>query len=163
MKPQNLQIHIIEDDLVFGKLMELTVKSLGFTNIRLFNSGAHYLEKELVKSTPDIALVDYFLNDGTTGEQIIEKVKTIDRDVNTILMSSQLNAYSLSRKGMSHKSMVINKGGNFKGKLEIALRKTMGAIKEKNKRKKIMVGIALFFLADLLVSGSAYLLFNFPH
>ena len=97
------KVFVIEDDLVFGKVVQRALEQQGDTyDVHVFKSGHEFFDN--LHLNPDIVSIDYNLPD-MTGLDILKKVKKYNDEISTIILSGQdkvevvLEAY---RNGANH-------------------------------------------------------------
>lgn len=83
-----VKIHIVEDDIVFGSIIERALNQDDWYDVTLFTTG-----EDLLKSlhlNPDIVSIDYNLP-LMNGLEILKKVKEYGSNIATIILSGQEN------------------------------------------------------------------------
>ncbi len=83
-----VKIHIVEDDIVFGKIIERSLSKDDGYDVTLFTSGEDLLSN--LHQNPDIISIDYNLP-MMNGLEILKKVKEYNRNIATIILSGQEN------------------------------------------------------------------------
>lgn len=83
-----VKIHIVEDDIVFGKIIEKALSQDDGYDVTLFTSGEELLNN--LHQNPDIVSIDYHLP-VMNGLQILKKVKEYNPNIAVIILSGQEN------------------------------------------------------------------------
>ncbi|MCX7820207.1 MAG: PAS domain S-box protein, partial [Brevinematales bacterium] len=76
MKNNNIKVFVVEDDLIYVKDLEITIKKLGYNFIG-FSENAEQALSKIKHLTPDIILLDINLNNKIDG---IELARQINKD-----------------------------------------------------------------------------------
>jgi DNA-binding NtrC family response regulator len=109
-----MRIHVIEDDKVFNKLIEHTLKLVPESEVVPFFNGNDFLRN--LTDDPDIVTLDLGLPD-FTGETLLRKIKKFNPDIEVIIISGQDNislAVQLLKEGAYD---YITKDENIKERL----------------------------------------------
>jgi len=80
------KVFVIEDDLVFGKIIQRTLEQDDQVDVKVFQSGRAFFDH--LHENPDIVSIDYNLPD-MNGVDILKKVKQYNEDISTIILSGQ--------------------------------------------------------------------------
>lgn len=106
-------IFIVEDNPVYAKMLEVSIKS-NFPDtkeIKIFPVGELCL-MELHKS-PDVIIIDYFLDtkyyDAETGLEIVKKIRAQKPETNIIVLSAQKDIEVVVEIAKTHNCTYINK------------------------------------------------------
>lgn len=83
-----VKIHIVEDDIVFGSIIERALNQDDWYDVTLFTTGEDLLKG--LHLNPDIVSIDYNLP-LMNGLEILKKVKEYDSNIATIILSGQEN------------------------------------------------------------------------
>jgi len=70
--PKNPLIFIVDDDMAFSTLAKNELINLNYNNLKIFNDGESCLKE--MKAKPDIVLLDYALDNGMNGLEILKKI-----------------------------------------------------------------------------------------
>lgn len=86
-----IKIFLVDDDLVFLRMLEIEFLQLGSFSIHTFTSGELCLAA--LSEKPDIIVLDYLL-DGTdktaiNGLETLRKIKEFDPNIEVIILSAQ--------------------------------------------------------------------------
>ena len=86
-----IKIFLVDDDLVFLRMLEIEFLQLGSFSIHTFTSGELCLAA--LSENPDIIILDYLL-DGTdktaiNGLETLRKIKEHDPNIEVIILSAQ--------------------------------------------------------------------------
>jgi len=109
-----MKIHIIEDDRVFNKLIEHTLKLNPDHEVVPFFNGKDFIKN--LGDDPDIVTLDLGLPD-FTGNEILKKIKRYNPEIDVIVISGQddiSTAVQLLKEGAYD---YITKDGNIKERL----------------------------------------------
>lgn len=100
-----MNIHIVEDDLAYGKLLSHTLNQITGCQSRVFDNGHDYLaflqRQEGTPNLPDVITIDWMLPD-MNGSDLLKKLRTILPPVDVVIVSGQENietAVDLLRMG----------------------------------------------------------------
>src|SRR5699024_5752665 len=80
--------HIVEDDIVYGKIIEKALSQDDGYDVTLFTSGEELLNN--LHQNPDIVSIDYHLP-VMNGLQILKRVKEYNPNIAVIILSGQEN------------------------------------------------------------------------
>lgn len=83
------RIFVIEDDVVFGKIIQKKLEENSNYDVTVFQSGESFFEH--LNENPDIVTLDYNLP-GLSGTEILKKIKEYNPDIQTIVVSGQQSA-----------------------------------------------------------------------
>ena len=84
--PKNPLIFIVDDDPAFSTLAKNELINLNYNNLKLFSSGEECL-KEL-KAKPDVVLLDYALNNGMNGLDVLKKISEASPRATVIMLTA---------------------------------------------------------------------------
>lgn len=88
---QKVKIFLVDDDLLFLKLLELQFLQEGDFEIETFASGELCLEN--LNKQPDIVFLDYILDgvnkSAINGIETLDKIKAFDDKIHVIMLSGQ--------------------------------------------------------------------------
>lgn len=91
MKNGNIQIFLVDDDIVFLKLLEIEFSQLQNFIIHTFITGELCLEKMSLQ--PDVIILDYHLDgvnkNAMNGIETLDKIKVMNVDIPVIMLSAQ--------------------------------------------------------------------------
>lgn len=88
IKNLNPKIFIVEDDIFYQDFLMMHFKRIGLNNIQFFSSGEEFLEKILVEDKPFLCILDYQIEGGMNGNQILAKLKKAFPKLPIILLSA---------------------------------------------------------------------------
>jgi CheY-like chemotaxis protein len=89
VKTRDLKIMVIDDEEEMISLMKLIFNKIGFRNYLTEKSSIHAIET-FQKFNPDVVFLD-LLMPGLNGEQVLEKIKSINSAVPVVFMSGKLD------------------------------------------------------------------------
>ena len=122
MKTKDLSIHVIEDDLAFNKLVCLMLKSMGFQNVKSYNSALNYLSSSAYNENPDVAILDYHF-DNIKGTQVLDKIKSSGNSTEVVMISAFFNEAKILTVEQLKAFAAIAKNNNFVEKLKLTFKK----------------------------------------
>ena len=83
---KNSLIFVVEDNIMFLRLIKFQLQNKGYINIKSFTSGTECINN--IKQNPDIVILDYSLGD-MTGLDVLKKINNNeviqDKDLYTML------------------------------------------------------------------------------
>ena len=80
------KIFILEDDLVFGKVLQRKLELEDTNDVHVFTDGKSFLNN--LYQNPDIVSIDYNLPD-MNGLEILKQIKDYNEEIGTIILSGQ--------------------------------------------------------------------------
>jgi two-component system, NtrC family, response regulator AtoC len=80
------KVFIIEDDLIFGKVLKKALENEDSYDVQVFGNGKDFFDH--LHENPDIVSIDYNLPD-MNGLEILHRIKKYDPDIGTIILSGQ--------------------------------------------------------------------------
>ena len=83
-----IKIFVIEDDELFGSVIQGKLEMENSYEVTLFTSGEEFLKN--LHLNPDIVTIDYNLPD-ITGIEILKKINSFNKNIITIILSGQNN------------------------------------------------------------------------
>lgn len=89
MSERIIKVFIVEDDLMFGKVLQKGLEKDEDYDITVFQSGEEFINN--LHQNPDIVTLDYYLPD-MNGIDILKNIKTYNPDIATIVISGQEKA-----------------------------------------------------------------------
>lgn len=81
-----LKIFVVEDDLMYGKVLEHFLSLNPDNDVHLFTTGQECVDK--LHEKPDVVSLDYSLPD-LSGAEILKKIKAYNKDIPVIIVSGQ--------------------------------------------------------------------------
>ena len=92
MKPEKkIKLFLVDDDVVFLKLLEMEFNELGNFDIETYVSGELCIDN--LSKRPDVIILDYLLdginNDAMNGIATLDKIKAYDADIQVVMLSAQ--------------------------------------------------------------------------
>lgn len=80
------KVFVIEDDEIFGKVLQRTLEREDGYDVRIFKSGKEFFDN--IHLQPDIVSIDYNLPD-MNGMDILKKIRQYNEEISTIILSGQ--------------------------------------------------------------------------
>lgn len=91
MRNKKINIFLVDDDVVFLKLLEIEFLNLSDFNVSTFHTGEQCLLH--LDAKPDVIILDYQLDgvDKTAinGIETLDKIKAVNSEIPVIMLSSQ--------------------------------------------------------------------------
>ncbi len=84
-----VKIFVVEDDPVFGRIIQKKLEENPDYDVTLFQSGEEFFQH--IQEGPDIVTLDYNLP-GMTGTEALKRIKEYNPDIQTIVVSGQEKA-----------------------------------------------------------------------
>lgn len=88
IKKLNPKIFIVEDDVFYQDFLMMHFKRIGLTNIQIFSSGEEFFKEILIEDKPFLCILDYRIEGGMNGNQILAKLKKAFPKLPIILLSA---------------------------------------------------------------------------
>lgn len=89
MSDRIIKVFIVEDDLMFGRILQKGLEKEEVYDVTLYQSGQAFIND--LNLNPDIVTLDYYLPD-MNGIEILKKIKNFNSDIATIVISGQEKA-----------------------------------------------------------------------
>jgi len=162
---KSLLIYVVEDNLIYNRMVCEYLKKQDYTNVKSFNSGNECMKAVMTGAKPDIVIQDYYLED-STGIDVLQAVKkqsknsefiflTANEDMEIAVNSIKYGAfdYIIKDNDVAFKKLVdkINKVSKL-----ILLRRN-------NKVSKLAMIIILIILILIIISGILLYSFGIIH
>jgi len=91
MKNKKIKLFLVDDDVVFLKLLEIEFLEQEEYLVETFSTGEHCLEH--LSNNPDVIILDYQLDGiektAMNGIQTLDKIKAFNPDIPVVMLSSQ--------------------------------------------------------------------------
>jgi DNA-binding NtrC family response regulator len=91
MKNEKINLFLVDDDAVYLKLLEIEFLQHADFAIETFGTGELCIEK--LSHTPDVIILDYFLDgiekSAMNGIETLDKIKAYNLDIPVVMLSSQ--------------------------------------------------------------------------
>ncbi len=152
---KNLLVFVVEDNLMYNKIICEYLKKENYSNVKSFGSGKDCLKSIKNGDYPDIVIQDYYLQD-STGIDVLTAVKkhrnnaefiflTANENVEVAVNSIKYGAYDYIIK---NDEMALQKVVDKIGKIAKVI-----DIKHREKITRLIMVIALFVLALIIITG----------
>ena len=79
-------VHIVDDEPLITNMIKYNLNKNGVEYVKIFSSGNEYLQLE--KSTPDLLILDYQLDD-MNGLDLLKRIKKSSPTANIIILSGE--------------------------------------------------------------------------
>lgn len=93
MKTEKIKLFLVDDDALFLKSLELEFLNHADFSIETYATGELCIEN--LSHTPDIIILDYYLNgidkDAMDGIKTLDKIKRCNPDIPVVMLSAQDN------------------------------------------------------------------------
>lgn len=90
-REQRIKIFLVDDDVVFLKLLEIEFLENGNFDIETYESGEKCIK--MLKNNPDVIILDYLLDgvnaNAMNGLETLDKIKEFDAEIPVIILSAQ--------------------------------------------------------------------------
>ncbi|MEL6672292.1 MAG: sigma-54 dependent transcriptional regulator [Bacteroidota bacterium] len=80
------KVFIVEDDLIFGKVLQRALEQQDNFDVKVFQSGQDFISN--LHQNPDIVSIDYNLPD-MNGLEILKSVRQYNEEISTVILSGQ--------------------------------------------------------------------------
>jgi two-component system, OmpR family, response regulator len=92
MKEQkNIKLFLVDDDLVYLKLLEIELRQYGIFKIETYTSGEDCIKN--LDHNPDLIILDYHLDSvnksALNGIETLDKIKSISLNMPVVILSAQ--------------------------------------------------------------------------
>lgn len=130
------KVFVIEDDEIFGRVVQRTLEREDNYDVRIFKSGREFFDN--LHFNPDIVSIDYNLPD-MNGMDILKKIREYNEDISTIILSGQdkvevvVDAYNSGAKNyiIKNENAVIELANVVKNlSNNVSLRKEVEVLRE---------------------------------
>ncbi|BAV08818.1 DNA-binding transcriptional response regulator, NtrC family, contains REC, AAA-type ATPase, and a Fis-type DNA-binding domains [Filimonas lacunae] len=139
MKTNTCSIYVVEDDPLYGSLVEHYLSLNPDFQVKRFNSATELLK--CLHEKPDVITLDYSLPD-STGDKLLQQIKEQSPETNVIMISGQDEiqvAIDLLQKG-AHDYIVKNE--ETEGRLRISLQRLKKDIARKRELESLKTEVA---------------------
>lgn len=106
MPDNNIKIFLVDDDLLFLKLMKMEFLQRPEYSVETYASGELCLNN--LSNNPDVVVLDYHLNgtqkNAMNGMETLNKIKEYNSDIQVIMLSSQ-DDVDIAIDSMHHKAI----------------------------------------------------------
>lgn len=95
--------HIVDDNPMTRVLIRDVLHANGIENYKIFNTAEDF--RNSYKEEVEICVIDYYLDNGETGKDLIQYVTNINKRCRIIVMSNNLTIYilkSIANLGIMH-------------------------------------------------------------
>lgn len=156
-----LLIYVVEDNQIYNRMVCDYLKKQNYTNVKSFISGNECIKTVMNGESPDIVILDYFLDD-LNGIDVLKAIKAKCKSAEYIFLTSNENievAIECIAYGV-HDYIIKDKGDILK-RLVDKLNKVSRVIilRRKNETIRLAIIITIFILSVIIISG--FLLFAF--
>lgn len=105
MSNKKVKIFLVDDDVLFLKLLEIEFLQSGDFDIQTFETGELCLAN--LSKKPDVVILDYNLNsvdlDAMNGIDILDEIKAYNPNIQVVMLSSQ-DSINVAVNCMHHKA-----------------------------------------------------------
>jgi DNA-binding NtrC family response regulator len=156
-------IYVVEDNLIFNRIVCEHLKKLNYTNIKSFVSGNDCIKAVMEGENPDIVIQDYFLED-LNGIDVLKAVKAKSKNSEFIFLTVNDNIeIALDSIKYGAKDYILKDKGDVLKKLEDKVYNLSREIMTHRKNKTIMLTMIVFLLILSIIIISGLLLFVFGY
>ena len=160
---KSMLIFVVEDNLLFNKMVCEYLKKQNFVNLKSFVSGKDCIKAVKQGEFPDIVIQDYFLDD-MNGVEVLKEVKkkskksefiflTANTDIEVVIDSMKLGALDY----------IVKDKGDVLNRLVEKIHKVtkLILIKRKNQALRLAMIFSLIILSLIIISGLLLYMFGF--
>jgi len=160
MTANNVLIHVIEDDFVFGKMIKHILNQKGYQNVKIFKSGKNYLDNQGYRDKPDIALIDYYLDHQVTGNEVEKVIEGASDSTHTVLMSSKAsNGRNDHYHGLNNE-LILPKSLMFKENLTSLISKLSKSVENEKAERNAKIALSVFAVYLTTITSLAVYFFS---
>jgi len=160
-KAKNLLIYVVEDNLMYNRLVCENLKRQDFTNVKSFDSGNDCLKSVKSGEFPDVVIQDYQLKD-STGISVLQAVKKISKNSEFIFLTSNENVeIAVNTIKFGAYDYIIKDNDVALEKVVDKINKIAKMIQLKHKDKTSRLAMIILSLILVLIIISGLLLFAF--
>jgi len=157
-----LLIYVVEDNLVYNRMVCEYLKKQNYTRVKSFVSGNECIKAVMNGENPNIVIQDYFLDD-LNGIDVLKAVKAKYKEAEFIFLTSNENievAIDCIAYGV-HDYILKDKGDILKRLLD-KINKVSKVIllRRKNKIIWLSIIIAILILSLMIITGFLLYLFG---
>lgn len=106
MTNKKTKIFLVDDDIVFLKLLEIDFLEKGDFDVETYATGELCLEN--LDHNPDVIILDYYLDgidkSAINGIDTLDKIKAFNKDIPVVILSSQ-DKIEVAVKCMHHRAL----------------------------------------------------------
>lgn len=158
----SLLIYVVEDNLIYNRLVCENLKKQDFTNIKSFTSGKDCIAAVKAGEKPDIVVQDYGLED-MTGIEVLVKVKKINKKTEFIFLTANENMdIAINTIKYGAYDYIIKDNNVAFSRLADKLNKVTKLIMldRRNKLTRLAMIILLLVLSLIIISGMLLYVFG---
>jgi DNA-binding NtrC family response regulator len=105
MNNEKIKIFLVDDDLIYLKLLEIELREQGDFDIETYATGELCLAN--LSHSPDVIVLDYYLDGiektAMNGIETLDKIKAVNPEIAVILLSGQ-DSIDIAINCMHHKA-----------------------------------------------------------
>ena len=158
---KSMLIFVVEDNVLFNKMVCEHLKKNNYTNLKSFVSGNECIKAVMKGEHPDIVIQDYFLDD-TNGVDVLKAVKKQSRKSEFIFLTANEDI-EVAIDSMKYGALdyIIKEKGDVLNRLVDKLNKVAKLILNKRKDRTTKIAMILLVLILFLIIVSGILLYVF--
>ena len=160
---KSMLIFVVEDNVLFNKMVCEHLKKNNYTNLKSFVSGNECINAVMKGEHPDIVIQDYFLDD-INGVDVLKAVKKQSRKSEFIFLTANEDI-EVAIDSMKYGALdyIIKEKGDVLNRLVDKLNKVtkLILIKRKDKATRIAMILLVLILFLIIVSGILLYVFGF--
>jgi len=158
---KNILIYVVEDNLIYNRLVCEYLKKQNYTNVKSFISGNDCLKSVKSGEFPDVVVQDYYLED-STGIAVLQAVKKISKNSEFIFLTANDNIeIAVNSIKYGAYDYIIKDNGVALNKVVDKINKIAKLVQLKHKDKASRLAMIILSLVLLLIIISGMLLFVF--
>ena len=160
---KSMLIFVVEDNVLFNKMVCEHLKKNNYTNLKSFVSGNECINAVMKGEHPDIVIQDYFLDD-INGVDVLKAVKKQSRKSEFIFLTANEDIeVAIDSMKFGALDYIIKEKGDVLNRLVDKLNKVtkLILIKRKDKATRIAMILLVLILFLIIVSGILLYVFGF--
>jgi DNA-binding NtrC family response regulator len=158
---KSMLIFVVEDNLLFNKMVCEHLKKQNYTNLKSFVSGNECINAVMKGEHPDIVIQDYFLDD-MNGLDVLKAVKKQSKKSEFIFLTANEDI-EVAVNSMKYGALdyIIKEKGDVLARLTDKVNKVTKLILNKRKDRTTKIAMILLVLILFLIIVSGILLYVF--
>jgi DNA-binding NarL/FixJ family response regulator len=156
-----LLIYVVEDNLVYNRMVCEYLKKQNYTRVKSFVSGNECIKAVMNGENPNIVIQDYFLDD-LNGIDVLKAVKAKYKEAEFIFLTSNENIeVAIECIAYGVQDYILKDKGDILNRLSEKIKKISKIILIRRKNKIIWLAIIIAILTLSLMIITGFLLFLF--
>lgn len=154
-KSKNVLIYVVEDNLIYNRVICEYLKKQNFTNVKSYNSGKDCIKAVMSKEYPDVVIQDYYLGD-SNGIDVLLAVKKLSKNTEFVFLTANEDievAINSIKYGAYDYIIKDNDVALKKVVYKINKISKLIELKQNNKTTRLAMIILLLVLLGIIISG----------